>query len=65
MSTLAPEIAAAVGDPSRLRTRAIERVAYANDASHYLLTPRPWSSPPMRRRSARSCARGPRPRGPR
>ena len=39
MSAVAPEIAAAVGDISRLRTRAIDRVAYANDASHYLLTP--------------------------
>ena len=27
------------GDPRRLRTRLIDRVAYANDASHYLLTP--------------------------
>ena len=39
MSAVAPEIAAAVRDASRLRTRAIDRVAYANDASHYLLTP--------------------------
>lgn len=39
MSVLAPEIAAAVADVSRVRTRAIDRVAYANDASHYLLTP--------------------------
>lgn len=36
---IAPEIAAAVDDVSRIRTRAIDRVAYANDASHYLLTP--------------------------
>jgi len=36
---IAPEIAAAVADVSRIRTRAIDRVAYANDASHYLLTP--------------------------
>ncbi len=36
---IAPEIAAAVSDVSRIRTRAIDRVAYANDASHYLLTP--------------------------
>lgn len=36
---LAPEIVAAVADVSRIRTRAIDRVAYANDASHYLLTP--------------------------
>lgn len=39
MSVLAPEITAAVADVSRVRTRAIDRVAYANDASHYLLTP--------------------------
>ncbi|MFJ4039460.1 FAD-binding and (Fe-S)-binding domain-containing protein [Microbacterium sp. NPDC090007] len=39
MSTVAPEITMAVGDVSRIRTRAIDRVAYANDASHYLLTP--------------------------
>lgn len=36
---IAPEIAAAVADVSRIRTRTIDRVAYANDASHYLLTP--------------------------
>jgi D-lactate dehydrogenase len=39
MTPVAPEIAAAVADVSRIRTRAIDRVAYANDASHYLLTP--------------------------
>ncbi|WP_058629838.1 FAD-binding and (Fe-S)-binding domain-containing protein [Microbacterium testaceum] len=39
MSTVAPEVTAAVADVSRIRTRAIDRVAYANDASHYLLTP--------------------------
>lgn len=39
MTLVAPEIAAAVADDSRIRTRAIDRVAYANDASHYLLTP--------------------------
>ncbi|WZH38860.1 MAG: FAD-binding and (Fe-S)-binding domain-containing protein [Microbacterium enclense] len=39
MSAVAPEIAAAVADITRIRTRAIDRVAYANDASHYLLTP--------------------------
>jgi D-lactate dehydrogenase len=27
------------GDPRRVRTRLIDRVAHANDASHYLLTP--------------------------
>ncbi|MBZ8178338.1 FAD-binding protein [Corynebacterium sp. 3HC-13] len=32
-------IAATVGDPSRIRTRLIDRVAYASDASHYLNTP--------------------------
>lgn len=39
MTLIAPEIAAAVADDARIRTRAIDRVAYANDASHYLLTP--------------------------
>lgn len=38
-NAIAPEIAAAVTDVARIRTRAIDRVAYANDASHYLLTP--------------------------
>ncbi|MGB4778985.1 MAG: FAD-binding and (Fe-S)-binding domain-containing protein, partial [Microbacterium sp.] len=33
------DIAAAVADASRIRTRAIDRVAYASDASHFLLTP--------------------------
>lgn len=32
-------IAAAVGEASRIKTRAIDRVAYASDASHVLLTP--------------------------
>ncbi|MFE5408987.1 FAD-binding and (Fe-S)-binding domain-containing protein [Microbacterium sp. NPDC056569] len=32
-------IAHAVAEPSRLRTRPIDRVAYASDASHFLLTP--------------------------
>lgn len=32
-------IAATVDDPTRLRTRLIDRVAYASDASHYLNTP--------------------------
>ena len=36
---LAPGIAAAVADPARITTRAIDRVAYASDASHFLLTP--------------------------
>lgn len=34
-----PGIAAAVGDITRVKTRAVDRVAYASDASHYLLTP--------------------------
>lgn len=34
-----PHIADAVADPGRIRTRAIDRAAYAADASHYLLTP--------------------------
>ncbi|MCF4007539.1 FAD-binding oxidoreductase [Corynebacterium uropygiale] len=33
------QIAATVEDPTRLRTRLIDRVAYASDASHYLNTP--------------------------
>jgi D-lactate dehydrogenase len=37
--TLAAGIAEAVGDSARIRTRAIDRAAYAGDASHYLLTP--------------------------
>lgn len=32
-------VARAVGEASRLKTRAIDRVAYASDASHFLLTP--------------------------
>ena len=36
---LAPGLIAAVSDPSRITTRAIDRVAYASDASHFLLTP--------------------------
>ncbi|MCR2813850.1 FAD-binding and (Fe-S)-binding domain-containing protein [Microbacterium sp. zg.Y1084] len=32
-------VAEAVGEPSRIKTRAIDRVAYASDASHFLLTP--------------------------
>ena len=32
-------VRAAVADPSRIRTRAIDRAAAAVDASHYLLTP--------------------------
>lgn len=34
-----PEVGAALGDPSRVRQRAIDRVAYASDASHVALTP--------------------------
>jgi D-lactate dehydrogenase len=32
-------VAHTVGEASRLKTRAIDRVAYASDASHFLLTP--------------------------
>ena len=32
-------VAEAVGEASRIKTRAIDRVAYASDASHFLLTP--------------------------
>ncbi|WP_282837852.1 FAD-binding and (Fe-S)-binding domain-containing protein [Microbacterium flavum] len=35
-----PIVAAAVAESSRIKTRAIDRVAYASDASHYLFTPR-------------------------
>nr|WP_228484692.1 FAD-binding and (Fe-S)-binding domain-containing protein [Microbacterium cremeum] len=43
-STLAPPrvpdaIARAVTEASRVKTRAIDRIAYASDASHFLLTP--------------------------
>ncbi|WP_424440566.1 FAD-binding and (Fe-S)-binding domain-containing protein, partial [Microbacterium sp.] len=38
-SAVPADIAAAVADASRIRTRAIDRVAYASDASHFLLTP--------------------------
>ncbi|GAA3002271.1 FAD-binding and (Fe-S)-binding domain-containing protein [Microbacterium aurantiacum] len=34
-----PAVAEAVGEASRIKTRAIDRVAYASDASHYLYTP--------------------------
>ena len=34
-----PRITAAVAETSRIRTREIDRVAYAADASHYLFTP--------------------------
>lgn len=37
--TVNPHIAAAVGEASRIKTRAIDRVAYASDASHFLYTP--------------------------
>src|SRR5690606_37023378 len=33
------EVSQAVGDPRRVRTATIDRVAYASDASHFLLTP--------------------------
>lgn len=32
-------VAGAVAEAARIKTRAIDRVAYASDASHYLLTP--------------------------
>ena len=35
-----PAVAAAVGEAERIRLRAIDRVAYASDASHFLHTPR-------------------------
>lgn len=35
----APVLAASVGAPAHFTTRRIDRVAYASDASHYLLTP--------------------------
>lgn len=36
---VAPTVVEAVGDDSRVKTRAIDRIAYASDASHFLLTP--------------------------
>lgn len=38
-TTLPDSVAQAVADPARVRTRLIDRVAYASDASHYLYTP--------------------------
>lgn len=38
-STVAPQVLDVVPDPTRIKTRAIDRVAYASDASHYLFTP--------------------------
>lgn len=38
-STVAPEVLNVVTDASRVRTRSIDRVAYASDASHYLFIP--------------------------
>lgn len=38
-SALPPALRGAVGDASRIKTRTIDRVAYASDASHYLATP--------------------------
>ncbi|KAM9862768.1 hypothetical protein ACI1US_01343 [Leucobacter sp. BZR 635] len=38
-SSVVPEILAGLADPARYTNRAIDRVAYASDASHYLLTP--------------------------
>lgn len=34
-----PAVSDAVADAARVKTRTIDRVAYASDASHYLLTP--------------------------
>lgn len=39
LGRLAPAVIEAVAETSRIRTRAIDRAAYAGDASHYLLTP--------------------------
>lgn len=39
LTSVPPLLAEAVGDLDRIRTRAIDRAAYAGDASHYLLTP--------------------------
>jgi D-lactate dehydrogenase len=38
-TAVAPGLIAAVSDAARITTRAIDRVAYASDASHFLLTP--------------------------
>lgn len=38
-SVLPAHLAEAVGDAARVKTRLIDRVAYASDASHFLLTP--------------------------
>ena len=38
-STVSPSILNLVTDPERVKTRSIDRVAYASDASHYLFTP--------------------------
>ncbi|WP_374975845.1 FAD-binding and (Fe-S)-binding domain-containing protein [Microbacterium trichothecenolyticum] len=38
-AAVADGVARAVGEASRLKSRAIDRVAYASDASHFLLTP--------------------------
>jgi D-lactate dehydrogenase len=39
-NALPPGIVDAIADAARLKTRLIDRVAYASDASHFLLTPR-------------------------
>lgn len=36
---VAREVTDVVADPQRVKTRSIDRVAYASDASHYLFTP--------------------------
>ncbi|WP_431710865.1 FAD-binding and (Fe-S)-binding domain-containing protein [Glutamicibacter uratoxydans] len=38
-STIPREVIDVVADSERVKTRSIDRVAYASDASHYLLTP--------------------------
>nr|WP_240423829.1 FAD-binding and (Fe-S)-binding domain-containing protein [Microbacterium halotolerans] len=39
IAAIDPQVAATVAESERVRTRAIDRAAYAGDASHYLLTP--------------------------
>ncbi|HCJ53264.1 hypothetical protein, partial [Glutamicibacter sp.] len=38
-TTVSSTILDLVGDQDRVKTRSIDRVAYASDASHYLYTP--------------------------
>lgn len=39
MTALPPRLTETIADPARIKTRLIDRVAYASDASHFLLTP--------------------------